>query len=101
MIPAMESQTAVFWLFGFYSTGQAPFCSCSFCSSPLDTQFLWAQQVVQDGEATVKKVDGEKNAADLNTKHVGQEKFWRFMAEMGFVEKAGRSKLAKSVQGNG
>ena len=67
----------------------------------LDTQFLWAQQVVQDGKAKLKKIDGESNAADLNTKHVGAEKFWRFMEEMGFVKKSGRSRLAKKTQGDG
>ena len=35
----------------------------------VDTQTLWAQQVVRTGRVDLRKVDGEKNPADLLTKH--------------------------------
>ena len=35
----------------------------------LDTQTLWVQQAVRTGKVDLRKVDGEKNPADLLTKH--------------------------------
>ena len=50
----------------------------------LDTNDLWLQGALRNGEIDVEKVDGYSNIADVLTKYVTAEDLARHMREMGF-----------------
>ena len=54
---------------------------------------------VQEGRLTLSKVPGEKNVADLGTKHLDGKRLWMLMAMMGLKSAAGRSELSLRAAG--
>ena len=65
----------------------------------LHTPSLWVQRYVQEGRLTLVKVLGEKNVADLGTKHLDGKRLWMFMAMMGLRSAVGRSELSLRAAG--
>ena len=51
----------------------------------LDTKYLWAQQIFARRQATLSKISGKKNVADLGTKHVDAETLKWCCQELGFL----------------
>ena len=60
----------------------------------LHTPSLWLQRYVQEGRLTLTKVPGEKNVADLGTKHLDGKRLWMLMAMLGLRSAIGRSELS-------
>ena len=50
----------------------------------LEAQELWIQQIVKSGKATIMKVNGKVNPADLFTKHLSRDDMVKFMNMLGF-----------------
>jgi hypothetical protein len=60
----------------------------------IDTQWLWVQGVFNRREATILKIPGLTNDADLMTKYLDGGKINAVMVSMGFAFASGRSDLA-------
>ncbi len=65
----------------------------------LHTPSLWVQRYVQEGRLTLTKVPGEKNVADLGTKHLDRKRLWMLMGMMGLRSMTGRSELSLRAAG--
>jgi hypothetical protein len=65
----------------------------------LHTPSLWVQRYVQEGRLTLSKVPGEKNVADIGTKHLDGKRMWMLLGLMGLRSTAGRSELSLRVAG--
>ena len=65
----------------------------------LHTPSLWIQRHVQDGTIELSKVDGDRNWADLGTKHLDGKKMWMCANGMGIVRRDGQSALSLKVCG--
>ena len=50
--------------------------------------YLWLQERVEAGEVAVNKIAGEKNPADIGTKHVTKEVMERHLARMHVEDEA-------------
>ena len=46
---------------------------------------LWIQQVLRSGKATMKKINGKLNPADLFTKYLPESDIIRHMSALGFL----------------
>ena len=65
----------------------------------LDTHTLWIQQAVRTGRVDLRKVHGEKNPADLLTKHsLSRERLEMFVALHGCKYLAGRAGSAPKMR---
>ena len=60
----------------------------------LQTQYLWVQDVFHTRRATLRKIPGPLNPADLMTKHVGAEDINRLFPLLSFYFTDGRSDLS-------
>ena len=60
----------------------------------LHTPLLWVQKVFHDRRATIGKVAGAENCADLGTKVLSGKEVWKHLTRMGFEARSGKSKLA-------
>ena len=60
----------------------------------IHTPTLWLQQAVAAGQIVLAKEPGTTNPADLGTKPLPKARIWEIMGELGFVQLAGRSRLA-------
>ncbi len=60
----------------------------------VETQWLWVQGVSHRKEATIRKIPGVTNEADLMTKFLDGLKITSVMTKMGFQFVSGRSGLA-------
>jgi len=60
----------------------------------LETKLLWLQDKIRDGALTVRRIDGERNVADLGTKILTQQKLIKFAAEAGLVRFDGERVIA-------
>ncbi len=58
---------------------------------------LWIQEVVEEGDLKVQKVDGEENPGDLCTKNVPGAKMTKFMEAMNFSYEEGRAEVSLRV----
>ena len=65
----------------------------------LHTPALWVQRFVQEGRVQLVKVAGDKNVADLGTKHVTKKVMWNLMCAMSVHAEGGRSALALRASG--
>ena len=63
----------------------------------LDTNLLWVQDKVKNGELTIVKVFGEKNPADLLTKHLDHTKMMEFVGATGCTICGGRAESAPRI----
>jgi len=59
--------------------------------------FLWLQEQVRHGEILIEKIDGDKNAADLMTKHLSKEIGERHAEAVGLEKREGRHEKALKV----
>ena len=50
----------------------------------LDVQLLWLQDAVRRAKVEMVKVRGDRNPADLMTKHLGHQTIWMHMFTLGF-----------------
>ena len=65
----------------------------------LDTQMLWVQQAVRTSKVDLRKIDGEKNPADLLTKHsLTQERLHMLVHLHGCKYIGGRAESAPKVR---
>ncbi len=65
----------------------------------IDAHLLWVQQAVRSGRVDLRKIDGEKNPADLLTKHsLSRDKLWQLtkLYDCHFLE--GRAQSAPQVR---
>ena len=65
----------------------------------IDAHMLWIQQAVRSGRVDLRKIDGEKNPADLLTKHsLSRDKLWQLtqLYDCHFLE--GRAQSAPQVR---
>ena len=60
----------------------------------VETQWLWVQGVFHRKEATIRKIPGVTNEADLMTKFLDGSKITSVMKAMGFQCVSGRSDMA-------
>ena len=60
----------------------------------LHAPLLWVQRVFHERRAELKKVKGTLNPADIGTKVLSGLEVWKCLHMMGFIEKAGKSRLA-------
>ena len=60
----------------------------------METQWLWVQGVFHRKEATIRKIPGVTNEADLMTKFLDGSKITSVMKAMGFQFVSGRSDMA-------
>ena len=60
----------------------------------VETQWLWIQGVFHRREATIRKIPGVTNEADLMTKFLDGASITSVMKRMGFQFLSGRSGLA-------
>ena len=60
----------------------------------VETQWLWVQGVFHRKEATIRKIPGATNEADLMTKFLDGSKITGLMTAMGFTFASGRSGIA-------
>ena len=51
----------------------------------LESHDLWIQQTIKAGRATICKINGKQNPADLFTKHLSQQEMIIHMAALGFM----------------
>ena len=65
------------------------------------TRYMWLQQKTYKKEVLVEKVDGEKNYADLQTKHLAERRMVMLLNKMGYYYQDGRSYAAPKVLGTG
>jgi hypothetical protein len=63
----------------------------------LNVQFLWVQDKIKDKSFTLHKVPGERNPADLMTKHLDAATAGKHLATLGFVHKDGRATVAPEL----
>ena len=63
----------------------------------LDTNLLWVQDKVKQGTLTIKKIQGEKNPADLFTKHLDSSKMLEHLGATGCALSAGRAESAPRI----
>ena len=59
----------------------------------LHTQYLWVQERLSAKGFTLHKVRGDKNMADLLTKHLDRSKMDKFCKMLGYEEMEGVDKL--------
>ena len=53
----------------------------------MDVQLLWLQDAVRRGRVQLAKVRGDKNPADLMTKHLSGQLVIKNLERLGFVKK--------------
>ena len=63
----------------------------------LDTNLLWVQDKVKQGSLKINKVHGEKNPADLFTKHLDNSKMMEHVGAIGCAICAGRAESAPRI----
>jgi hypothetical protein len=63
----------------------------------LDTNLLWVQDKVKQGALKINKVQGERNPADLFTKHLDSSKMLEHLGATGCVICAGRAESAPRI----
>ena len=63
----------------------------------LDTNLLWVQDKVKSGELIIVKVFGERNPADLLTKHLDHTKIMEFVGATGCTVCGGRADSAPRI----
>ena len=65
----------------------------------LNVQFLWVQDKIKDKSFSLHKVPGERNPADLMTKHLDAGTAGKHLDTLGFVFKEGRAAVAPELSG--
>ena len=65
----------------------------------LEVHLLWVQQHVRNGRFELLKVLGKNNAADIFTKHLGQEDLWRLCHSLNLARRDGRANSAPAILG--
>ena len=53
-------------------------------SRHIRVQYLWIQEALREESLTLQKIQTSNNTADLLTKHLGREPFWKHVSAMGF-----------------
>ena len=63
----------------------------------LDTNLLWVQDKLKQGSLLITKIHGEKNPADLFTKHLEHAKMMEHVGATGCAAYAGRAESAPRI----
>ena len=63
----------------------------------LEVHLLWVQQHVRNKVFELTKVAGKNNAADLLTKHLGQEDMWKHVHQLNIDKRDGRAACAPAT----
>ena len=64
----------------------------------LDTNLLWVQDKVKNGDLIITKINGENNPADLFTKYLDHTKINEFVGAIGCSFRIGRAQSAPSIE---
>ena len=63
----------------------------------IDVHYLWVQERVRNGDMVLHKVPGEKNPADLMTKHLTAPVMSKYMSRFHIVYMEGRSSVTPTI----
>ena len=59
---------------------------------------LWVQEVEEEGTLKYRKVSGDRNPADMLTKHLKEEKILKYSEELGMEARQGRAAKGLHIQ---
>ena len=63
----------------------------------INTNYLWVQERVRNGDLELRKVLGSENPADLLTKHLSAPDMLKYMSKFGASHQDGRASVTPAV----